>query len=332
MAPSRAPLKAGEPSANGVWGVRNYYTTLERRAAAGAAVTPGYVAMAVAAAAMATAGLLLDSAAAVIGSMCVAPFMAPSRAVCIGLLFRNWKVFSAGLAKQVVGLLGVGAGVAILITSLLQATVGDLSITHEILLRAMPNAGAVALSAIIAVSAGAAASLALITQPSTTLDTPWGQVLDAVIGVEIAISLLPPAAVMGIAYVLDTPANSTNAFMLMIVNLVGIDVIGSLSILAIRGVRRRYLEVEKRIRDVTSATIAGVPGFISVGSVVDVTLLNEHEARVDVLLRREFRGKVPEHLAETIASSVRQATSMRIDVSVEVVPILTHAGIQRQHS
>ncbi len=116
MAPLPVHLKDREPSASGVWGVRNYYTTLERRAAAGAAITPGYVAMAVAAAAMATAGLLLDSAAAVIGSMCVAPFMAPSRAVCIGLLFRNWKVFAAGLAKQVLGLLGVGAGVAILIT------------------------------------------------------------------------------------------------------------------------------------------------------------------------------------------------------------------------
>ena len=329
MASLPARLEEVGLSAPGVWGVRNYYTTLERRAAAGAAITPGYLAMVVAAAAMATAGLLLDSSAAVIGSMCVAPFMAPSRAVCIGLLFRNWTVFAAGLTKQVLGLLGVGAGVAILITLLLQATVGDLSVTHEILIRAMPNPQAVALSAIIAVSAGAAASLALITQPSTTLDTPWGQVLDAIIGVEIAISLLPPAAVMGIAYVLDTPANSTNAFMLLLVNLVGIDVIGSLSILAIRGIRRRYLEVEKMIRQVTSATIASVPGFISVGSIIDVTLLNENEARVEVILRREFRGEVPDHLAQTIASSVLGATAMRIDVAVEVVPILTHAGIPK---
>lgn len=51
-------------------------------------------------------------------------------------MFRNWKVFAAGLAKQVLGLLGVGAGVAIFITLLLQATIGGLSITHEILLRA----------------------------------------------------------------------------------------------------------------------------------------------------------------------------------------------------
>ncbi len=318
-----------KPTAIGVWGVRNYYTTLERRAATAATITPSYLAMVVAAAAMATAGLLMDSAAAVIGSMCVAPFMAPSRGVCIGLLFGNWKVFAASMTKQLFGLLLIGGGVATLITLSLQATVGNLSVTHEILLRAMPTTRDVALSAIIAVSAGAAASLVLITQPSTTLETPWGQVLDAVIGVEIAISLLPPAAVMGIAYVLNTPANGTNAFMLLIVNLVGIDVVGSVSILAIRGVRRRYLEVEKKIRGVASKTLADVPGFVSVGSTIDVTLLNENEARIDVILRREFRGEVPDDLAKTIASRVFAGTSLKVDVAVEVVPILTHMGIPK---
>lgn len=191
----------------------------------------------------------------------------------------------------------------------------------------MPTSLDVALSAIIAVSAGAAASLALITPPRTSLETPWGQVLDAIIGVEIAISLLPPAAVIGIAYVLGPPANGVNAFMLLIVNLLGIDVIGSLSILAVRGVRRRHLELEKEIRHVASTTITDVPGFISVGSIIDVTLLSENEARVNILLRREFRGEVPDHLAQTIASNVLTSTSTKVDVEVEVVPILTYAGI-----
>jgi len=71
-----------------VWGVRDYHTTLERRAIAGATISWGYVSMTVAAAVMATAGLLLNNVAAIIGAMCVAPFMPPSRAVCIGALFR----------------------------------------------------------------------------------------------------------------------------------------------------------------------------------------------------------------------------------------------------
>ncbi len=50
-----------------VWGVRDYHTTLELRAMAGATISWGYVSMTVAATVMATAGLLLNSSAAIIG-------------------------------------------------------------------------------------------------------------------------------------------------------------------------------------------------------------------------------------------------------------------------
>ena len=65
-------------------------------------MTYGYVLMVLASAAMATGGLLIDSAAIVIGSMCVAPFLGPSRAVCIGGLFRNRKIFLGGLTQTIV--------------------------------------------------------------------------------------------------------------------------------------------------------------------------------------------------------------------------------------
>ena len=70
----------------------------------GAEITSGYILMILAAALLATAGLLLNSPAAIIGAMCVAPFLGPSRAVCIGGLFRNRKVFVGGLLKQIVDL------------------------------------------------------------------------------------------------------------------------------------------------------------------------------------------------------------------------------------
>jgi uncharacterized membrane protein len=64
-------------------------------------------------------------------------------------------------------------------------------------------------------------------------------VIDAVIGVEIAISLVPPAAVIGIGPALGLPGHSLNAFYLMLPNVAGLDTIGSLTILLIRGIRRR---------------------------------------------------------------------------------------------
>lgn len=307
----------------GVWGIANYHTTLERRAVAGGAITSGYLAMVVAATVMATAGLLLNSAAAVIGSMCVAPFMAPSRAVCIGALFRNRTVFFGGIVKQFVGLLVIGACVAALITVVLQQYFPDIAITPEIALRAMPTSRDVVLSALIAISAGAAASLALITEPST-IERPWGQVIDAVIGVQVAISLIPPAAVIGIGWALGTPDHSWNAFGLLVLNVVALDVVGSITILVIRGVRRRHLELEKSIRDTVALTLHVVPGFIPVGSTVNVTLLGDEDALVGVILRRRFGGKVPETLAATISDDILEKTFCRANVSVEVIPMLTH--------
>ncbi len=312
----------------GFWGVRNYHTTLEKRAIAGATISGGYFSMVLAATVMATAGLLLNSSAAVIGAMCVAPFMAPSRAVCIGALFRNWKVMFGGLAKQLLGLLVIGVGVAAIITIVLHQYVPGIVITHEILLRAMPTLRDVVLSALIAIAAGAAASLALVAQPQM-VETPWGQVIDAIIGVDISISLIPPAAVIGIGLALGMPEHSRNAFYLLLLNVAALDLIGSGTILAIRGIRRRHLEREKRIRHIVGVALDVVPGFIAVGSSVNVTLLSEHDALVDVVLRRRFGGTVPETLAATIASEIEVSTSCRSDVTVEVIPVLTHEGIPR---
>ncbi len=136
----------------GVWEVRDYYTKLEQRAKAGAEISFGYILMVLVSAALATGGLLLNSPAVVIGSMCVAPFLGPSRAVCIGGLFRNRSVLLRGLIKQLLGLLLVGAGLAYVVTALLRATVAEVVITQEILLRAMPTTRDVALSVLIAVS------------------------------------------------------------------------------------------------------------------------------------------------------------------------------------
>lgn len=311
-----------------VWGVRDYHTTLEQRAIAGAAMSWGYVSMTLAAAVMATAGLLLNSPAAVIGSMCVAPFIAPSRAVCIGALFRQSHVLFGGLVKQLIGMLVISVSVATIITAVLHHSTIGITITPEILLRAMPTTRDVVLSALIALSAGAAASLALVTHPHI-VETAWGQAVDAIIGVEIAISLVPPAAVIGIGLALGTPAYSRNALYLLLLNVVCLDFVGSSLILALWGVRRNHLDLEKSIRSAVAVTLGVVPGFISVGSTVHVTLLGNHEALVDVILRRQFGGEISETLAAKIAADIAAKTSCRSDVTVEVIPVLTHAGIPR---
>ncbi len=310
----------------GAWGVRNYHTTLEQRAIAGATITGAYISMVIAATVMATAGLLLNSPAAIIGAMCVAPFMGPSRAVCIGALFRNGRVLVGGLIKQLLGLLVIGASVSALITIALQMYLPNIAITPEILIRAMPTAKDIVLSALIAISAGAAASLALIAQPHA-VERPWGHAIDAVIGVQVAISLIPPASVIGIGWALGTPEHSWNAFSLLLLNVVSLDLVGSIAILAISGVRHRHLELEKRIRLIIASILGKVPSFIAVGSAVDVTLLGERNALVDVRLRCRLGGTVPESLANQISSEIFTSTNCQTDVAVEIISMLSYSHL-----
>ena len=149
----------------GVWGVRNYYHKLELQAQAGAEYNLGYFLLIIAAGLLATGGLLANSAAVIIGAMCVAPFLWPSRAVCIGGIYLDKNIFWRGLVKQLVGLFIVGAGFAFVLTIILKNTVPGIEVTHEILLRAMPTSKDVVLTILIAIAAGAGASLAFTTDP-----------------------------------------------------------------------------------------------------------------------------------------------------------------------
>lgn len=310
----------------GVWEVRNYYTTLEERARAGAELTFGYLLMVLISAVLATGGLLLNSPAIVIGSMCVAPFLGPSRAVCIGGLFRDRRVFLAGLIKQLLGLLIIGAGMAYAITGALRTAVPGMEITPEVLLRAMPTPRHVVLSVLIAVAAGAAASLAL-SADRRVAETPWGEVIDAVIGVEIAISLIPPASVVGIGLAFARPDISRNALLLLAVNVLGLDIIGSTLMLALRGVRAKYLHLEKAIRQAAKSTVASSGGVSLTGSEVDVTLLGPMAARVEMRVRNPLGQTVPASFATDVAARIRDETACRSEVTVELIPAQSHSAL-----
>jgi uncharacterized hydrophobic protein (TIGR00271 family) len=311
---------------SGVWGVRDYYTTLEQRAKAGAEITSGYVLLALVSAVLATGGLLLNSTAVVIGSMCVAPFLGSSRAVCIGGLFRNRKVLLGGLVKQLLGLLIIGPGMACAVTIMLRVSLPGIEITPEILLQAMPTARDAVLSVLIAVAAGVAASLTLSADPRV-VQTPWGEIIDAMIGAEIAISLIPPASVIGIGLAFGRPDISQNALVLLIVNILGLDILGSMLTLILRGVRPRYLALEEAIRLAVESVLTALPGIATVGNGTSVTLVSRTAASVHVTIRNQAGEVVPDSLAEAITSRIKARTGCRSEVIVEIIPSQTHSTL-----
>jgi uncharacterized hydrophobic protein (TIGR00271 family) len=313
----------------GVWGVRDYYTLLEQMAKEGADFTFGYVLMILAAALLATAGLLLDNSTVIIGAMCVAPFLTPSRAVCIGALFRDRRILLGGLLKQLVGLLVVGAAVAYIITIVLQASVPDVGVTGEITLRSMPTTRDVVLSVMVAVGAGAAASLALTADPRIVAK-PWGQVIDAMIGVEIAISLLPPACVIGIGLAFGRLDISRNAFWLLVVNVLGLDFFGSTLMLLLHGVRPRYLVLEKAVRKVVGDTVAANLDTSQRKTMVSVVLLGNVTADIHATVYSATDSPLPESLAQTAVSQVTVQTGCRSRVTLEKIPCRTYSTLEAE--
>jgi len=303
----------------GVWGVRDYYTILDQMAREGAQITSGYILVILAAALLATTGLLLNNSAIIIGAMCVAPFLGPSRAVCIGGLYRKGSIFWGGLIKQILGLLVVGTTIAYLITVVLKAGVPGIDVTQEILLRAMPNEKDFVLSVLTAIGAGMAASLALSADPRIVAK-PWGQIIDAMIGVEIAISLLPPACVVGMGFAFGRLEISRNAFSLLMVNVVGLDFIGSMLMLTLRGVRRRYLDRETQVRDLVRAIILNSHPDEIVDVEINVVLLGEQSADVQARVRAEPLGRPADDLAKSIALALAERVGTRSRVTLEWVP------------
>jgi uncharacterized hydrophobic protein (TIGR00341 family) len=183
-----------------------------RETAESLASTPStYVTLTVVSAVVATAGLLLDSPATVVGSMVIAPLIGPAMAAAVGTVIDDADLFRRGVKFQALGVvLSVLAATAFAFlvesTNLVQVT--DPRAIEQVRERLAPDF----LSLAVALGAGTAGAVSLTTGVSTAL-----------VGVMIAVALIPPAATVGIgiAYGLETVALS--AGVLTLVNLLSIE-------------------------------------------------------------------------------------------------------------
>ena len=203
--------------------VTNFYLNLEHLCEEGAEFTFGYFGLVVVAALLATGGLIANSIPVIIGSMCVAPFLGPSRAVALGGIFRKWKTVGRGLAKQLIGLLAIGSTLGFFVTLAFLRIAPEITVTSEEVARMLPRLTSVYLAVFVALASGAAASLALIASPRIISDT-WHQLLDVMIGAEIAVSLIPPATVVGIGLAFGLADMAIQDLALLLINLVCLNI------------------------------------------------------------------------------------------------------------
>ncbi|WP_253738526.1 TIGR00341 family protein [Halohasta salina] len=181
--------------------------------------TTNYLVLTIISAIVATAGLLQDSAAVVVGSMVIAPLIGPAMASCVGTVINDDDnaLFWEGVRSQVVGLV-----VAVLSATLFAAAYRfllapdlELLLIQQVAERAHPGLLALA----IALGAGTAGALSLTSGAD-----------EALVGVMIAVALMPPAASVGLGIAYVDPRLAVGAGILVLVNLLSINVAGILTI------------------------------------------------------------------------------------------------------
>jgi uncharacterized membrane protein len=149
--------------------------------------------------------------------------------------------------------------------------------------------------------------------------------IDTMIGVEIAISLLPPASVIGIGLAFGRLDISRNALWLLVVNVIGLDILGSMLMLLLRGVRARYLALEKTIRKTVEDTVTARASLAipQVHVTANVVLLSDITADIHATVHIGTESPLPTSLARMITSAIEAKTDYRSRVMVERVPCQT---------
>lgn len=155
--------------------------------------------------AMATMGLLLDSTAIVIGSMLIAPVLYPVLSLAMGIIISDNNLTLRSFATIAKSLL-IATAISVLVSAMFHWQQPE--ITNEIIKRVQPNL----LNFAVAIVAGFAVSYA-VAKPNVN---------EAMPGVAISVSLVPPLAVFGIGLSRFDLGIASPALILFVVNVVGI--------------------------------------------------------------------------------------------------------------
>lgn len=174
-----------------------------------------YYAMTLASAVVAVAGLLLDSAALVVGAMVIAPQVGSALSVSVGGALGDWSMMKRGVRSQALSLsLAVVGATAF---ALLLQVLGFVPAAAEP--GALAQIGERTSPGMLAISVGIAAGVAAAFGLATALPV-------SIVGVMIAAALIPAAAATGIGVAWRTPALSVAAAAMLVVSLLAINLSG----------------------------------------------------------------------------------------------------------
>ncbi|MBO6514756.1 MAG: TIGR00341 family protein [Phycisphaerales bacterium] len=181
-----------------------------------AKITPVYLSMVSLATIVACVGLLKDSAPIIIGAMVIAPLLGPNTALALGTTLGDLSMIKNAIKSNIVGL-----GIAIIISIAYGYFGVTDDITNEIITRTKVDTADI----VLALASGAAGVVAFTTGASAVL-----------VGVMVAVALLPPTATCGMLIGSGQHAEAAGAAVLAATNIVCIN-LSSAAILIAQGVR-----------------------------------------------------------------------------------------------
>ena len=186
-----------------------------------------YLVFVVLSAVVAAFGMVEDNAAVVIGAMVIAPLLGPMLAFSVGVALGDGRLMGRALATAAAGIaLAVAFGAALGRVAPLDLGAG------ELMARADVGFDGIA----IALASGAAAALSLVTGIS-----------GALVGVMVAVALLPPAVAAGVFLGAGALSLAGEALLLLAVNVVCVNLAAQVVLLT-RGVTPRTFFEQRQAR------------------------------------------------------------------------------------
>jgi uncharacterized hydrophobic protein (TIGR00341 family) len=193
------------------------------------------------AAIVASIGLIRDSATVIIAAMVIAPLLKPNLALALGTTLGDFDLVRMSIRVNVAGM-ALGLGLAAIIGALLPIDMATL----EIELRTWVGLGDI----LLALASGVAAALSVTTAASSAL-----------IGVMVAVALMPPLVVVGLMLGSGHLDRAAGAAELLVVNIVCVNLAGVATFWVQKVIPVRYWEAA-RARTATQRAIAVWTGLL----------------------------------------------------------------------
>ena len=214
----------------------------------GARCSPVYLAMAVLSTLVAAIGLYYNSVAIIIGAMVIAPLLGPNVALALGTTLGDLALLRRAFVTVLVGIAATMA-LSVIVGVLLQVNPAS----PELASRDAVGLGDI----VVALASGCAGALAFTTGVSATL-----------IGVMVAVALLPPLVASGLLLGGGHPAPAMGAFSLFLMNLICVNLAGVATFL-VQGIRpASWWEKDRAVKATRIAIVLWVVMLAALGGMI----------------------------------------------------------------